>query len=303
MSTFTSSIPFIVTTLSSSLTTPSTPTELSTSLTTFTSFLITGQFTHVELTSLYPLLLPHLLPSSPKETTLDSIKHPQTIINACTALEELIERSSGLSSSVGITKFINRRRTDELVLHWACSPFISAILQSALSDPEEAPEDILFLSISKLLCTLTEHLISFLFSPPPPPSAPPHLTLTSQPVQTLFHHLLSLTLFPGHSLPTYNLNELTSGVWLALQEESADVGLVSGDGEGREGREGREEEWEVVKGVFGALAGGLRVRAKRVGWEEGRKEWLKGECEASEKGGKFAHALLSSHVLDRNQDV
>ena len=252
MSTLSSSTPMIVSSLSSALSSPATPArELNAALGCFTSFLLAGQFAHPELTTLYPLLLPHL-------------SNAETVINACSAVEELVERSSGLSGSVGVTRFIGRQKTEELVVGWATSDWVRNVVAEAV-ESEEADDEAL--AVMKLVCAITEHFISFLFSPAPKAAAslgqPAHLTLSSPPTIALLHLILSITHFPGHSQEVYNINELTSGVWMALQEESSDVGLVSGEGEGREGRDGHEHEWEVVKGVFGALAEGLRKRAER----------------------------------------
>ncbi|GAA5991594.1 hypothetical protein JCM11641_004016 [Rhodosporidiobolus odoratus] len=259
MSSLSSTIPYLVSTLSSSLQS-STPSEVNSALTCFTSFLNAGQLSHPELTALYPLFLPHL-------------SNPSTIVATCSAVEEVIERSSGLSGSGGgVTKFINRQRTNELVDGWANSPFVLGVVASAVQDANEGAEpDDEAMAVFKLFATLSEHFISILFDPPPASSSAsiPTLTLTSPATHTLLSTLLSLTTFPGHTSESYTISELTSGSWMALQELGGDEGLVAGPGQGREGREGKEQEWAVYKGVFEALSAGLRRRGRRV--EEG--EW------------------------------
>ncbi|GAA5886599.1 hypothetical protein JCM6882_005828 [Rhodosporidiobolus microsporus] len=255
MSSLSSTTPHLVSMLSSSLASPS-PTEVTAALSCFVSYLNAGLLSHPELTTLYPLFLPHL-------------SNPSTVIAACSAVEELVERSSGLSGSSGVTKFINRQRTNELVAGWANSPFVQGVVQSAVADAHEGSEpDDEALAVFKLVCTLADHFISLLFDPPPPSAvsssaAPTVLTLTSPETHTLLRTLLSLSTFPGHSPESYAVNELPSGAWMALQEYGADEGLVSGPGDGREGREGREQEWEVYRAVFEGLAGELRERARR----------------------------------------
>lgn len=265
MSTLSSSTPMIVSTLSSSLSSSSSPSrELNSALSCFTSFLLAGQFAHTELTTLYPLLLSHL-------------SNSETTIAACAAVEELVERSSGLSGAVGVTRFVGRQKTEELVVGWATSEWVQGVVRDAV-EAEDADDEAL--AVMKLVCAITEHLISFLFSSTPAAAVaagqPPPLALSSPPTIALFHLILAITHFPGHTTESYNINEMTSGVWMALQEESSDVGLVSGDGEGREGRDGREHEWEVIKAVFSALAEGLRRRAERPK-KEVVKTWPKGE--------------------------
>ncbi|GAA6017231.1 hypothetical protein JCM10207_002578 [Rhodosporidiobolus poonsookiae] len=253
MSSLSSTIPHLVSTLSSSLTSSS-PTEVRSALSCFIAYLNAGQLSHPELTELYPLLLPHL-------------SNPATFVAACSAVEELIERSSGLSGSSGVTRFVNRQRTNELVAGWANSPFVQELVASAISEAHEGSEpDDDALAVFKLLTTLADHFISLLFDPPPPSAAAaagPSLTLSSPETHTLLRTLLALSTFPGHSLESYAVNELPSGAWLALQELGADEGLIAGEGDGREGRDGREHEWEVYRGVFEALAMGLRERARR----------------------------------------
>lgn len=274
----------IVSTLSSSLSAPTSPSrELNSALTCFTAFLLGGQFAHTELTTLYPLLLPHL-------------SNSETTIAACSAVEELVERSSGLAGAVGVTRFVGRQKTEELVVGWATSEWVQGVIRDAV-EGEDADDEAL--AVMKLVCAVTEHFISFLFSPPPTSSAaaavrPPSLTLSSPPTIALFHLILAITHFPGHTQETYNINEMTSGVWMALQEESSDVGLVSGKGDGREGREGHEHEWEVIKGVFGALAEGLRRRAERPRQEVVRS-WPKGELSFSPCSPLADHARHRRH--------
>ncbi|GAA6037422.1 hypothetical protein JCM8097_008565 [Rhodosporidiobolus ruineniae] len=259
MSSLSSTTPHLVSTLSSSLTSTS-PSEVNSALSCFIAYLNAGQLSHPELTTLYPLFLPHL-------------SHPQTVIAACYAVEELIERSSGLSGSSGVTKFINRQRTNELVSGWANSAFVQQVVESATSDARDGSEpDDEAMAVFKLVTTLADHFISLLFDPPPASSPVPVLTLASPDTHALLRTLLALSTFPGHSSESYAVNELPSGAWMALQELGADEGLVSGPGDGREGRTGREGEWAVYKEVFEHLARGLRERAKRP--EEGEvKSW------------------------------
>ncbi|SCV73668.1 BQ2448_6098 [Microbotryum intermedium] len=271
MGSLTSSTPMIVSTLSSSLSLPPSPTtfsEINSALQCFHSFLLASQFIHTDLDTLYPLILAHL-------------HDPWTRSNAITQIEELIDRSSGTSSSVGISRYMSRIKTQHLLTEWACSSSVIDTIQQALVDQDTAmayAEDDDFFSILRLLSTLGEHFISFLFSPLPPASNIPALTLQSPQVQTFLHLLITVTLYPGHSMEVYKINELTEGCWMALQEEASDVGLVFGEGEGREGRRGRELDWQVVGGVFRALLEGLRGRARRVdegeykGWTKDAKE-------------------------------
>lgn len=182
-----------------------------------------------------------------------------------------------MSGAVGVTRFVGRQKTEELVVGWATSEWVQGVVRDAV-EAEDADDEAL--AVMKLVCAITEHLISFLFSSTPAAAVaagqPPPLALSSPPTIALFHLILAITHFPGHTTESYNINEMTSGVWMALQEESSDVGLVSGDGEGREGRDGREHEWEVIKAVFSALAEGLRRRAERPK-KEVVKTWPKGE--------------------------
>ncbi|GAA5962607.1 hypothetical protein JCM21900_001273 [Sporobolomyces salmonicolor] len=262
MASLASSIPHLVTTLSSSLSPTSSASEINLALSCFVAYLNAGQLSHPELTTLYPLLASHLA-------------SPSTVIAACSAIEELIERSSGLSGSAGVTRFMNRQRTHDLVVGWATGPFVHSLMQQAIADASEGGEpDDEAIAVFKLLCTLSEHFISsFLFQAAPASSgssalAPP-LSLTSPATHQLLTLLLALTTFPGYSPDaSYRINELPTGCWMALQELGADEGLVLGEGDGREGRQGREAEWEVYKGVFSALATGLRERATRPREEE-----------------------------------
>jgi hypothetical protein len=247
MTKLSSSTPHVVTTLAESLSsTSATIDEINSSLSCFTSFLIAGRFTHTSLDSLYSLLLPHL-------------NREETVINAATAIEELIEQSSGLSGASSVTRFMTRSRTEHLVVHWATTPTIRDIIDHAVRDEDTTFES---LAIIKLLVVLSEHFITFLFLSVPSSSTMQHLTLSSPPVIHLLHSLLAITTFPGHTTESYIINDFPSGVWLALQEECSDNGLVKGEGEGREGRRGKEHEWNVVEGVFEALANGLRKRAE-----------------------------------------
>ncbi|GAA5872754.1 hypothetical protein JCM8547_006333 [Rhodosporidiobolus lusitaniae] len=266
MSSLSSTTPHLVSTLSSSLTSPS-PSEINSALFCFVSYLNAGQLSHPELTTLYPLFLPHL-------------SNPLTVIAACTAVEELIERSSGLSGSSGVTKFINRQRTNELVEGWANSAFVvKQVLPSALSDAEEGSEpDDEALAVFKLLTTLSEHFITLLFDPRPasslPTTVPPPLSLTSPATHRLLTTLLTLSTFPGHTPESYSVNELPVASWLALQEYGGDEGLIAGEGDGREGRTGREEDWGVYRAVWEAVASGV-VRRGRWPAEEEVAAWPK----------------------------
>lgn len=259
MSNLSSSNPHLVTTLASSLSSPSSsPTEINSALSCFTSYLLASQLSSSDLNQLYPFLLSHL-------------SNPQTSILACSAIEELVERSSGVSLSSGSQlRFITRKKVDELVVGWAASEYVISIVRNA-SQEEEADEEAM--AVMRLLCALTEYFISFLFSDAPSTQA--GLSLLSPETSVILNLILSITFFPGHSSESYNINEMTSGVWMGLQEESSDIGLVSGEGEGREGKIGREREWEIVKGIFGVLADGLRRRAQ---WPtiEVTREWTKG---------------------------
>ncbi|BGP50005.1 hypothetical protein JCM10450v2_005910 [Rhodotorula kratochvilovae] len=270
MSSLASTIPHLVSTLSSSLSSSS-PSEVNSALSCFVSYLHAGQLSHTELTTLYPLLLPHL-------------SNPSTAIAACSAVEELVERSSGLSeystgsSSSSVTRFINRQRTAELITGWATGPFVASVRSSAVSDARDGSEpDDEALAVFKLATTLADHHVStFLFDPPPANSVDPAalLTLRHPALHALLALLLELSAFPGHSAESYAVNELPQAAWLNLQELGADEGLVSGPGDGREGRVGREEDWAVYRGVWEALAGKVRERATRPREEE-VKSWPK----------------------------
>lgn len=255
-----SSTPHLVSTLSSSLASPTaSSSEINSALSCFTSYLLSGQFSHTELTTLYPLLLRHL-------------SNSETTIAACTAVEEIVERSSGASSSGGAVRFIGRAKVDELVRGWATSEWVRGIVGAAVDEGEADDEA---LAVMKLLCAISEHLITFLFAEPPKASAVPVLTFASPEVRELFVLLLAITSFPGHTGEAYNINEMAGGVWMAMQEESMDAGLVFGEGEGREGRRGREAGWEFVRTVFSALADSLRQRSQWPSFEV-VSEWPKG---------------------------
>lgn len=262
MSTLSSSTPYLVSTLSSTLSTPNTPpSEVNSALNCFTSYLLAGQLGHTELTTLYPVLLPHL-------------SNPDTTIAACTAVEELVDRSSGSSSGAGsVQRFIGRMKCNELVSHWATSEWVQGVIRRAVEE-EDADDETL--AVMKLVCSLSEHFITFVYSDTPTDSHIVNLTLNSPQVAILFQLLLAITAFPGHSMESYNINEMTSGVWMALQEESSDIGLVSGPGGGREGRDGKEAEWVVLGAVFAELAQSLRIRAQ---WpsREVSSTWTKGQ--------------------------
>ncbi|GAA6053966.1 hypothetical protein JCM3770_004645 [Rhodotorula araucariae] len=259
MSSLASTIPHLVSTLASSLTSSSSS-EVNSALACFVSYLNAGQLSHTELTTLYPHILPHL-------------SNPSTAIAACSAIEELVERSSGLSdystgsSSSSVTRFINRQRTTDLITGWATGPFVASVLASAISDAKDGSEpDDEALAVFKLATTLADHHIStFLFDAPPAGSGDPAalLTLRHPALHALLALLLELSAFPGHSAESYAVNELPQGAWLNLQELGADEGLVAGPGDGREGRKGREEDWSVYKGVWEALAAKLAERATR----------------------------------------
>ncbi|TNY21281.1 armadillo-type protein [Rhodotorula diobovata] len=271
MSSLSSTIPHLVSTLSSSLTSSS-ASEVNSALACFVSYLNAGQLSHTELTTLYPLLLPPL-------------SNPSTVIAACSAVEELVERSAGLSQNISgsssATRFVNRLRTTELITSWATGPYVSSVLTAAVSDARDGSEpDDETLAVFKLATTLADHFIStFLFDPPPASSSSSSsaatdpsslLTLRHPAVHALFSLLLELSGFPGHSAESYAVNELPQGAWLNLQELGADEGFVAGSGDGREGRAGKEDEWNVYRGVWEALAGKVRERATRPPDEEVR---------------------------------
>ncbi|KAK4050191.1 hypothetical protein OIO90_005173 [Microbotryomycetes sp. JL221] len=256
MTDLSTSMPMVVSSLNSSLTESTDSSETNAALSCFVSFLIAGQLDHSNLSILYPSIIRHLMNES-------------TLQQACTAVEELIERGSGIGSSIGVTRFINRQRTEQLVKEWINSSMIKHIISNSITNSEETNEDEMTLAVFKLVCTICEHFITFLFTDVPTAMTTSNsqiespLKLWDQPTIDLLQIVLSITLFPGYSTASYNINEMTNGVWLSLQEECTDLGLVYGSGPGREGRSGHEREWHVVNSVFGALAKGLRQRAVR----------------------------------------
>ncbi|BGP26235.1 importin 13 [Rhodotorula toruloides] len=263
MASLSSTIPHLVSTLSSSLSPPSSPAEMNSALSCFLSYLNAGQLSSSELMTLYPLFLPHL-------------SNPATVVAACSAIEELVERSSGLSEpgGSGLTRFINRQRTTELINGWVGSPFVQHVFALAISDAREGSEpDEEALAVFKLVASIGDHFITtFLFDPPPSSSITDPstvLSLTHPSIHTLLSLLIALSSFPGHTSESYLVNELPSSAWVNLQELGADgEGMVGGEGEGREGRPGREKHWEVFRRVYAALAEGLRDRATRPSEEE-----------------------------------
>lgn len=233
--------------------------EIIAALECFIEFLNSNQLSHNELTIIYPFILPHLYQS-------------QTIASACAALEEIIERSSGITTSTaGVTRFMSRSKTEELVTNWVASQVVAAIITAAVTE-QEVNEEIN--AVMRLLCAIGEHFVGFLFIEVPPSSSLPSLTLSSPSTLHLLQLILAITLFPGHE--SYQTNELGNGVWLALQEECSDIGLVKGSGDGREGREGKEADWQTVESIFVALANGLRLRCE---WpkKEVLDTWPKGQ--------------------------
>ncbi|GAA5841296.1 hypothetical protein JCM3766R1_005019 [Sporobolomyces carnicolor] len=254
MSSLSSSTPHLVDTLTASLAPSATtsPSESILALSCFNSYLSAGQLSHLDLTTLYPLLIHHLTKS-------------ETIVAACSALEELVERSNGYSSSgSGVTKFMNRQRVTDLIEGWVCSDYVRETTRLAVEEASEDVEDEP-MAVFKLICTLAEYFIStYLFDPPPvssTTSTSPPLTLLSPATHTLFSILVALSTFPGHSPDSsYAINELPTGSWMALQEYGADLGFTL-NGQIEEGR--TEEEWVVYKGVWNALKDGLRRRAVR----------------------------------------
>lgn len=302
MSSLSSTIPHLVSTLSSSLTSSS-ASEVNSALACFVSYLNAGQLSHTELTTLYPLLLPPL-------------SNPSTVIAACSAVEELVERSAGLSQNISgsssATRFVNRLRTTELITSWATGPYVSSVLAAAISDARDGSEpDDETLAVFKLATTLADHFIStFLFDPPPASSSSSSsaatdpsslLTLRHPAVHALFSLLIELSGFPGHSAESYAVNELPQGAWLNLQELGADEGFVAGSGDGREGRAGKEDEWNVYRGVWEALAGKVRERATRPPDEEVRG-WPKGasaaRCDSSSIGRELTATRANADVRD-----
>ncbi|GAA5914025.1 uncharacterized protein JCM6883_007125 [Sporobolomyces salmoneus] len=262
MSSLSSSTPHLVQTLTDSLTiSPTTsPTESVLALSCFNSYLSAGQLSHADLTILYPLLISHLT-------------NPTTVVAACSATEELIERSNGYGSNAGgsgVTKFMNRQRVTQVIEGWACSDYVTNLTRSVVEEASEDVEDEP-MAVFKLICTLAEYFIStYLFDSPTPATSnilvPPPLTLVSPPIHTLLALLITLSTFPGHSSDSsYAINELPTGAWMALQEYGADVGFTL-NGKLEEGRS--EDEWQVYKGVWNALKDGLRNRAVRPTLEE-----------------------------------
>ncbi|KAM0748278.1 ARM repeat-containing protein [Meredithblackwellia eburnea MCA 4105] len=245
LGTLTSATPHLVTSLVQSLSSDNIP-EINEALSCFTCMLQSGLIHHQELSTLYPNLLPHL-------------SNPALVTRACSAVEEIIDRSTS-AGGTGLTKFMTRMRTNEIVSGWVTSPWVAQVIQEAFAEEDAGDEAV---AVMRLICSISEVYISYLFEPRPP-SAPPTLTFTSPETSTFFHLLVAVTTFPGHNSESYNINEMTNGAWMALQEESSDVGLVFGSGPGREGRsEGREAEWPVIQHTFSALAEGLRQRATR----------------------------------------
>ena len=174
---------------------------------------------------------------------------------------------------------MSRIRTEEVVTVWAASDFVRGLIEHAIIEEEATEEE---LAVMKLLCVIAEHFVSFLFSNVPSSSPIPHLTLSSPATITILQRILAITLFPGHCVESYDINEMASGVWLSLQEELSDVGLVKGSAEGREGRRGYEEHWSTVESIFRALADGLRSRA----------EWPKADVIANwPKGSSLLHSI------------
>jgi hypothetical protein len=246
MAKLSSSNPQLVQTLSDSLSSATSYTEITSAIICFTSFLNAGQIHHGDLAVLYPLLLPHL-------------GNEQTVIQAAAAVEDLIEKSSSYTVGASTaTRFVGRPRTDELIRQFICTDFVRQTVTEAVTNGEVEDES---LAIMKLVCTIAEHSISFILKESPPLSPTPFLTLTSTQVQEMFSIVLAISCFPGMAHESFAVCELGSGVWLSLQEETAELGLVGGDGPGREGRGGKENEWAVLKGIFGALADGVRRRA------------------------------------------
>ncbi|GAA5940498.1 uncharacterized protein JCM15063_002352 [Sporobolomyces koalae] len=251
MSSLSSSTPHLVQTLETSLasTNTTTSTEAVLALSCFNSYLSAGQLSHVELTTLYPLLISHLSNSN-------------TIVAACSAVEELVERSNGLSGSgSGVTKFMNRNRCSELIENWVTSPYVADLVRTAVNDAGEGADDVDddAIAVFKLICTLAEYFIStYLFEPPPAAANSAPLTLLSPSVHTMLSFLITLSTFPGHSPDSsYTINEFPTGAWLALQEYGADEGFtLNGSVEAE-----KEGQWQVYKGVWTALKDGLRSRA------------------------------------------
>ncbi|BGP56873.1 hypothetical protein JCM8202v2_004506 [Rhodotorula sphaerocarpa] len=280
LSSLSSTIPHLVSTLTSSLSATANPSEVNLALTCFVAYLNAGQLSHPELTTLYPCLPPH-------------VSRSETVVAAASALEELIERSSGLAEGgggggggSGVTRFVNRQRTQELIQGWVKGPFVEQALAHAVAEANDGAEpDAEALAVFKLVATVSDHFITtFLFDPPPPASSAPaasaeYMSLAHPAVHTLFSRLLSLSTFPGYSAESYTINELPMSAWMNLQEIGSEEGFAPGPGDEREGRPGREAEWGVYRSVFASLADGLRRRAVRPREEE-FLEWPKDIREA-----------------------
>ncbi|KAI5481218.1 Importin 13 [Pseudohyphozyma bogoriensis] len=236
----------VVSTLSSSLSSADSYAEVNSALSCFSAFLIAGQIPHASLSTLYPLLLPPLSVA-------------ETAVEACAAVQEVIERSSGYSPGAPMTRFVSRPLTDELITGWVCSPWVKSIIAGAVEEQEAEDEA---LAVMKLVCAIAEHALTYIFKPGTSThSTHRFLTLESPEILELFRLVLAVTCFPGYATESFSTGELGLGVWMSLQEECSDEGLVSGDGDTREGRGGREAEWPVVRTIFGALADALRQRA------------------------------------------
>lgn len=239
-----------------------------------------GILQHAELATLYPLLLPRLSDLG-------------CAVSACSAVEEIVERSSGVTSGLGLTRFVGRQKVEELITGWVASTFVRETMQDVL-EREDVDDDAL--AVMRLVCAIAEHFVgSYLFEPPPAASTVPALTLTSPETVHLLQLLLMITTFPGHSGESYTVNELATGVWMSLQEEASDRGLVCGPGDGREGRTGHEHEWGVIQPVFQALADGLRARAKRPP-PPVFATWPKGASRGALYDGAKTHAHLTDMV-------
>lgn len=265
LATVTDAVPFLVNTLQSSLSaTDVSPAEANAALDCFGSLLLAGQLNHANLETLYPLLLPFLT-------------NEQTVTAACSAVSEIVERSSGVSGGLGVTKFVNRQRCYELVRHWCCTEFVQQAVRSAAEEgePDEETRDVM-----RLVCTVGELFVEFLFEPMPAAARQVagaiELTLSSPETATFFYLLLAMSGFPGHSVEALGVNLLPDMCWMTLQESCSDVGLVFGSGQGREGRTGWEEHWPIVKAVWEALAETQRSRTTYPPRSETRT-WPKGE--------------------------
>lgn len=264
MSNLNSLTPHLVSTISSSLSPTSPSSEINSALSCFTSYLLANQIPTQDLTTLYPLILIHL-------------SNSQTSTKACSALEEVIERSSGVSSTGGIQRFVTRRKVEELITEWVVSDWVKKIVAGAVRDGDADEEA---MGVMRLLCAIAEYFMGFLFDQTSSSQTGSVLKIDSPATIKFFQLLLPITFFPGHESESYNINEMTVGVWMSLQEEASDIGLVSGDGEGREGRIGREGEWAVIREIFSSLANGLRERSQWPSkgiiedWPEGELPFL-----------------------------